>query len=222
MREDIDFQELIEKIDLILNSPKPLPFHMKEERKLAELIGHLKEIPKYDRLKQFEPLFDKEPFLMQFLTGTDFTKLLKIIDRRTMKYQHWQHYTPLMMIVVNPNIANFEKTMVIDRMLEMGCRIDQCNFDGENALLMAVKRNNRVMMEYLLKKGACPNMCDNWGVTPLMVATFNSQLYNMAILHFYRADIANISTEFEFDIFDIADVTQNPTTKELLIDFAEQ
>lgn len=34
MREGIVFEELIEKIDLILNSSKPLPYHMKDERKL--------------------------------------------------------------------------------------------------------------------------------------------------------------------------------------------
>lgn len=35
MRDDIVFEELIEKIDLILNSSKPLPYHMKDERKLC-------------------------------------------------------------------------------------------------------------------------------------------------------------------------------------------
>ena len=56
MREGIVFEELIEKIDLILNSSKPLPYHMKDERKLAEVLKHLQEIPEYDNLKQFEPL----------------------------------------------------------------------------------------------------------------------------------------------------------------------
>lgn len=117
MREDINFEELIDKIDFILNSSKPLPHYMREERELAELVKHLKEIPKYETLKQFELLFDVEPFLMHFLAGTDFTKLLKIIDRTTMKYKHLDGYTPLMMIVVNPNITNFEKTVVIDRLI---------------------------------------------------------------------------------------------------------
>lgn len=148
MREDINFEELIDKIDFILNSSKPLPHYMKEERELAELVKHLKEIPKYETLKQFELLFDADPFLMHFLAGTDFTKLLKIIDRTTMKYKHLDGYTPLMMIVVNPNITNFEKTVVIDRLIEMGCDVNRPNDFGETALMMAVKRNNRKMMEY--------------------------------------------------------------------------
>ena len=219
MREDINFEELIDKIDFILNSSKPLPHYMREERELAELVKHLKEIPKYETLKQFELLFDVEPFLMHFLTSTDYTKLLKIIDRTTMKYKHLDGYTPLMMIVVNPNITNFEKTVVIDRLIEMGCDVNKPNDFGETALMMAVKRNNRKMMEYLLENGANPNISDNLGVTPLMIATFNSQLYNMAVLHFFNAQLGATCSSYELDIFDIAEITKISNTMEVLKDF---
>lgn len=219
MREDINFEELIDKIDFILNSSKPLPHYMKEERELAELVKHLKEIPKYETLKQFELLFDADPFLMHFLAGTDFTKLLKIIDRTTMKYKHLDGYTPLMMIVVNPNITNFEKTVVIDRLIEMGCDVNRPNDFGETALMMAVKRNNRKMMEYLLENGASPNISDNLGVTPLMIATFNSQLYNMAVLRFFNAQLGATCSSYEFDVFDIAEITKISNTMEVLKDF---
>lgn len=219
MREDINFEELIDKIDFILNSSKPLPHYMREERELAELVKHLKEIPKYETLKQFELLFDVEPFLMHFLAGTDFTELLKIIDRTTMKYKHLDGYTPLMMIVVNPNITNFEKTVVIDRLIEMGCDVNRPNDFGETALMMAVKRNNRKMMEYLLENGANPNISDNLGVTPLMIATFNSQLYNMAVLHFFNAQLGATCSSYELDVFDIAEITKISNTMEVLKDF---
>lgn len=219
MREDINFDELIDKIDFILNSSKPLPHYMKEERELAELVKHLKEIPKYETLKQFELLFDVDPFLMHFLAGTDFTKLLKIIDRTTMKYKHLDGYTPLMMIVVNPNITNFEKTVVIDRLIEMGCDVNRPNDFGETALMMAVKRNNRKMMEYLLENGASPNISDNLGVTPLMIATFNSQLYNMAVLRFFNAQLGATCSSYELDVFDIAEITKISNTMEVLKDF---
>lgn len=222
MREDIVFEELIEQIDLILNSSKPLPYHMKAERKLAEVLRHLQEIPEYDNLKQFEPLFDVESFLIHFLASADYTDLLKIIDRSTMKFKHIDDYTHLMALVVNPNIPFFEKTVVVDRMLEMGEGIDVVNANGETALMMAVKRNNRKMIEYLLEKGASPNIPDDMGVTPLMVATFNGQLYNMALLHYYGAFAGDVCAEYEFDAFDIADITQNSTAKELLQDLAQQ
>ncbi len=221
MRDDIVFEELIEKIDLILNSSKPLPYHMKDERKLAEVLNHLQEIPEYDNLKQFEALFDVEPFLIHFLVSADYTDLLKIIDRSTMKFKHIDDYTHLMALVVNPNIPFFEKTVVVDRMLEMGEGIDVVNANGETALMMAVKRNNRKMIEYLLEKGASPNIPDDMGITPLMVATYNNQLYNMALLHYYGAFAGDVCAEYEFDAFDIADITQNSTTKELLMDLAK-
>lgn len=222
MRDDIVFEELIEQIDLILNSSKPLPYHMKDERKLAEVLKHLQEIPEYDNLKQFEPLFDVESFLIHFLVSADYTDLLKIIDRSTMKFKHINDYTHLMALVVNPNIPFFEKTVVVDRMLEMGEGIDVVNANGETALMMAVKRNNRKMIEYLLEKGASPNIPDDMGITPLMVATFNNQLYNIALLHYYGAFIGDVCAEYEFDAFDIADITQNSTAKELLMDLAQQ
>ena len=221
MRDDIVFEELIEKIDLILNSSKPLHYHMKDERKLAEVLNHLQEIPEYDNLKQFEALFDVEPFLIHFLVSADYTDLLKIIDRSTMKFKHIDDYTHLMALVVNPNIPFFEKTVVVDRMLEMGEGIDVVNANGETALMMAVKRNNRKMIEYLLEKGASPNIPDDMGITPLMVATYNNQLYNMALLHYYGAFAGDVCAEYEFDAFDIADITQNSTTKELLMDLAK-
>lgn len=75
-----------------------------------------------------------------------------------MKYKHLDGYTPLMMIVVNPNITNFEKTVVIDRLIEMGCDVNRPNDFGETALMMAVKRNNRKMMEYLAHHGQRKNV----------------------------------------------------------------
>lgn len=99
---------------------------------------------------------------------------------------YFLNYTHLMALVVNPNIPFFEKTVVVDRMLEMGEGIDVVNANGETALMMAVKRNNRKMIEYLLEKGASPNIPDDMGVTPLMVATFNGQLISNHITVYPR------------------------------------
>lgn len=221
MRNDINFDNLISKIDCILNSPKPIPNFMKKDKELAQMLEDLQEISEYETFYQFEELFDKEPFLMQFLIGSDFAKLLKIIDRTTMKYEHLDDYTPLHMLVVNPNIANVEKTVVIDRILEMGCNINQTSARGETALLLAVKRNNRKMIEYLLKKGANPNISNDLGITPMMVATFNSQLYNMAILKFFNAYMGATCTSYQFDVFDIAEITKISNTMEVLRDLKQ-
>ena len=124
-----------------------------------------------------------------------------------------------MMIVVNPNITNFEKTVVIDRLIEMGCDVNRPNDFGETALMMVVKRNNRKMMEYLLENGANPNISDNLGVTPLMIATFNLQLYNMVVLHFFNAQLGATCSSYELDVFDIAEITKISNTMEVLKDF---
>ena len=218
MREDVNFDNLISKIDCILNSPKPIPNFMKKDKELAQMLEELQEISEYETLNQFEELYDKEPFLMQFLTGDDFTKLLKVIDRTSMKYEHLDDYTALHMIVVNPCIANVEKTVIIDRMLEMGCNINQTSARGETALFLAVKRNNRKMIEYLLQKGANPNISNDLGITPMMVATFNSQLYNMAILKFFNSQMGATCTSYKFDVFDIAEITKISNTIEVLRD----
>ena len=221
MRDDVNFEQLINKIDLILNSPKPIPNYMKRDRELAQMLEDLQEISEYETFYQFEELFEKEPFLMQFLIGSDFAKLLKIIDRTTMKYEHLDNYTPLHMLVVNPNIANVEKTVVIDRMLEMGCNINQTSTRGETALFLATKRNNRKMIEYLLQKGANPNISNDLGINPMMVATFNSQLYNMAILKFFNAHMGATCTSYQFDVFDIAEITKISNTMEVLRDLKQ-
>lgn len=218
MREDVNFDNLISKIDLILNSPKPIPNFIKKDKELAQMLEDLQEISEYETFYQFEELFDKEPFLMQFLTDSDFTKLLKMIDRTSMKYEHLDDYTALHMIVVNPNISNFDKTVVIDRILEMGCNINQTSARGETALFLAVKRNNRKMIEYLLGKGANPNVPNDLGITPMMVATFNSQLYNMAILKFFNSQMGATCTSYQFDVFDIAEITKISNTMEVLRD----
>ena len=41
MRNDINFEQLISKIDCILNSPKPIPNFMKRDRELAQMLENL-------------------------------------------------------------------------------------------------------------------------------------------------------------------------------------
>ena len=48
MRDDVNFDNLISKIDCILNSPKPIPNHMKRDRELAQMLEDLQEISEYE------------------------------------------------------------------------------------------------------------------------------------------------------------------------------
>lgn len=194
MREDIVFEELIEQIDLILNSSKPLPYHMKAERKLAEVLRHLQEIPEYDNLKQFEPLFDVESFLIHFLASADYTDLLKIIDRSTMKFKHIDDYTHLMALVVNPNIPFFEKTVVVDmafaqELIKLGASADVIDKNGYTPLMYAVIRQDNDFLDLLLKKKVYLNEVDKKGRTAIMYAAIKNNLYAAKKLIGHKADI---------------------------------
>ena len=52
-----------------------------------------------------------------------------------------------------------------------------------------------------------------------MIATFNSQLYNMAVLHFFNAQLGATCSSYELDVFDIAEITKISNTMEVLKDF---
>lgn len=200
----------------ILSMGNPNYITEEPEKSIATLVKHLQFIPKYGRLDEFKGMREKDDFLANFLYEDDYTKLLNLIDRTTIKYDHPNHYTPLMAIVCNQNICNFEKKMVMDRLLEMGERINTSNKNGDTALSMAVKREDEPMIYYLLKHNANPNTMDNLGVTPLMIATFNAQLYYMALLYHYGANLLDTCAIFDLDVADIAKMTKIPSVIEML------
>ncbi len=70
-----------------------------------------------------------------------------------------------------------------------------------------------------MENGANPNISDDLGVTQLMIATFNFQLYNMAVLRFFNAQLGATCSSYEFDVFDIAEITKISNTMEVLKDF---
>ena len=145
-------------------------------------------------------------------------KLLKIIDRSLLKERWLGNYRHLMGIVCNEAIMNKDKEIVIDRLLEYGESIEEQNDKGETALFMAVKRNDRAMIEALLKRGASPNIPDELGVTPIMVSTYNNHLYNMALLYHYKASLGNQCSVFNLTVYDIAEMNKCLETIALLKD----
>lgn len=210
----MDIESFSYYVNDILSSSNPEYYKEEPEKSISKLVKHLQFIPKYASLNEFKDI--KDEFLEQFLYASDYTKLLKLIDRTTIKYEHPNRYTPLMAIVCNQNICNFEKKMVLDRLLEMGARLNSSNLNGDTALSMAVKRDDTYMMRYLLEHGASPNTCDRAGITPLMIAVFNLQLYHIAILYYYGADLTSTCAIFDLDVYDIAKITNFPAVIELV------
>lgn len=70
-----------------------------------------------------------------------------------MKYKHIDDLYPLNGFSGESQYSIFEKTVVVDRMSEMGEHIDLPNANSETALMMPIKRNNRKMIEYHFPSG---------------------------------------------------------------------
>lgn len=86
-------------------------------------------------------------------------------------------------------------------------KIEQNQNDIKSHILMLVNVNQ--LYKWLDRKP----------YTPLMIATFNSQLYNMAVLHFFNAQLGATCSSYELDVFDIAEITKISNTMEVLKDF---
>ena len=201
---DIDIDSLDIMVAKAINRGIPWFLLKEPDRSLLRLVERLAEIKPYDNLEQFNIILEGAPLVSEFLFETDYTKLLKKIDKTTLREKWLGFYTPLMGIVCNESIMNKDKEAVIDKLLEYGEDINAINEKGETALFMAVKRNNRPMIEMLLKKGANPNLVDELGVSPMMVATYNNHLYNMAILYHYKASLGDQCGVFNLSVYDIA------------------
>ncbi|HEY5936614.1 MAG TPA: ankyrin repeat domain-containing protein [Kofleriaceae bacterium] len=60
-----------------------------------------------------------------------------------------------------------KNTKLWDRLLELGCGIEDRNESGDTPLLDAVSSHNPAAVKYLLAKGADKNVTDSKGLTPL-------------------------------------------------------
>ena len=215
---DIDIDSLDIMVAKAINRGIPWFLLKEPDRSLLRLVERLAEIKPYDNLEQFNIILEGAPLVSEFLFETDYTKLLKKIDKTTLRERWLGNYRPLMGIVCNESIMNQHKIEVIDKLIQYGEDINAINEKGETALFMAVKRNNRPMIEMLLKKGANPNLVDELGVSPMMVATYNNHLYNMAILYHYKASLGDQCGVFNLTVYDIAEMNKCFETIALLKD----
>ena len=216
---DIDIDSLDIMVAKAINRGIPWFLLKEPDRSLLRLVERLAEIKPYDNLEQFNIILEGAPLVSEFLFESDYTKLLKKISKTSLREKWLGFYTPLMGICCNESIMNKDKEAVIDKLLEYGEDIDAINEKGESSLFLCVKRNNRPMIEALLKRGANPNLVDELGVSPMMVATYNNHLYNMALLYHYKASLGNQCGVFNLTVYDIAEMNKCFETIALLKDF---
>lgn len=216
---DIDIDSLDIMVAKAINRGIPWFLLKEPDRSLLRLVERLAEIKPYDNLEQFKIILEGAPLVSEFLFETDYSKLLKKISKTTLREKWLGFYTPLMGIVCNESIMNKDKEAVIDKLIQYGEDIDAINEKGETALFMAVKRNNREMIELLLRRfNADPNLVDELGVSPMMVATYNNHLYNMALLYHYKASLGDQCGVFNLTVYDIAEMNKCLETIALLKD----
>lgn len=221
MRVTTDFKEIdLDTLDLLIPQVinKGIPWFLLEEpnRSILRLVSRLDEIKPYDNLTQFNQILEGAPLIAEFLFERDYTQLLKKIDKTRLKERWLGDYRPLHSVVCNEHIRDIDKEIVIDKLLSYGESIDYQNSQGETPLFLAIKRNNRAMINMLLRLGANPNIADEIGITPIMVSTYNNHLYNIAILYHYGASLGNQCGIFNLNTYDIADITKVLETKTLL------
>jgi ankyrin repeat protein len=75
-------------------------------------------------------------------------------------------YTPLHYCMTTHD----KDTKMWDRLIELGCNIEDKNKWGHNALTNAVSSHNPTAVKYLLARGADPTVKDSKGRTPLEMA----------------------------------------------------
>lgn len=215
---DVDIDSLDVLVAQAINRGIPWFLLKEPDRSLLRLVERLAEIKPYDNLEQFKIILEGAPLVSEFLFESDYTKLLKKISKTTLREKWLGFYTPLMGICCNESIMNQHKIEVIDKLIQYGEDVDAINEKGETALFMAVKRNNSPMIEALLKRNASPNITDELGVSPMMVATYNNNLYNMALLYHYKASLGDQCGVFNLTVYDIAEMNKCFETIALLKD----
>lgn len=118
-----------------------------------------------------------------------------------------------------------DKNVIINNLTRTSgqTKLNELKVQQQNLKQQSIKIHNEIKNLKKLELNNCySNKSDNYyndlGITPMMVATFNSQLYNMAILKFFNSQMGATCTSYQFDVFDIAEITKISNTMEVLRD----
>jgi calcium-independent phospholipase A2 len=79
---------------------------------------------------------------------------------------------------------------VIETLVDMGCDINSCNFDGRTALHIMVLRNRLECVVALLSRDADVNIGDHDGNTPLHLAVIQGSAAIVQALVIFGADMS--------------------------------
>lgn len=117
------------------------------------------------------------------------------------------NYTPLMLAAGNIHRDNDD---IVEMLLEKGARIDEKNWEGWTALMLAVRNGNKNCVKILLDNRASIDLQKKDGYTALMVAIVNKNYYLIKLLLDSNADTSIRSGDWT--ALDIALMKKNSVT----------
>lgn len=209
---DFSSMTLKETVDLfksVLNQEIPT-FLMSPNAKYVEsIINRLSFITEEQLLQQFYTLMGDDALFRLFLEEENYTRLLPQIDFLNVKKKHKNDYTLLMALVANPKICKFDKKIVIDVLIDKGENIDAVNVFNETALVIAIKKQDTYLVEYLLEKAANPNIPNNYGILPTHISVFNKNQYLTSLLNYYGGDTVSQINNINLNCQDLARIVDS-------------
>lgn len=214
--QNYDFEEIEYLIAKALNTDISSDLLKGQDADAKLLIERLSEIPSWKYDESMAQSAEEDAMLAHFLFDEEVSTLLQLLDRTTLKIQHPDGYTPLMCLIFNQKINSFQKKLIAERYLKLGGKINECNYFGESALFLAIKRNDTPMVKFLLENQANPNLTDNYGITPLHIGCYNNQLYHIALLFYYKASLSQTCNLFNLSPQDILIHSNNQSALDLI------
>lgn len=185
------------------------------------LEDELKKIYDKNDLSQFSAPLQNNEF-KAFLIEKNFKALYNILTPKTCEHYYPANYTLMMAVVSNPYLEVCEKKVLIKRMLELGFNINDRNIYGESALYIATKRGVEDIVLYLLENGANPDIANQLGITPLMIATYNDWIYLSSVLIYYGADVSKKCKINNMGLKDISQLNLSLGVENLLTEFRDK
>lgn len=212
--DKVDFSKMLlnEKIDLfksVLNQELPTFLMSPNAKYIESIINRLSFITEEQLLQQFYTLMGNDALFRMFLEEENYTKLLPEIDILNVQKKHKNGYTLLMALVANPKICKFDKKIVIDVLLDKSCEIDAVNDLGETALMIALKKQDTYLVEYLLSQFSNPNLPTNYGILPTHISVFNKNQYLTSLLNYYGGDTVSQINNINLNCQDLARIVDS-------------
>ena len=87
---------------------------------------------------------------------------------------------------------------------------------------IATKRGVEDIVLYLLENGANPDISNQLGITPLMIATYNDWIYLSSILIYYGADVGKKCKINNMGLKDISQLNLSLGVENLLTEFRDK